>query len=58
MFCTILNAKMCVKSSRQGESHGGFVEVSNVVEVYLHKISMTVIRELSRLRQVGIRETN
>lgn len=58
MFCTVLNAKMYVKSSRQGESHRGFIGDSNAFEVYLHKISMAVIRELSRIRQVGIRETN
>lgn len=58
MFCIILNAKMCVKSSREGESHRGFVGGSNAVEVYLHKISIALICELSRIKQVGIRETN
>lgn len=49
---------MCVKSSRQGGSHRGFAGDNDTVEVYLHKISMAVIRELSRIRQVGIKETN
>lgn len=49
---------MCVKSSRQWESHRGFVVDSNVVEDYLSKISMAIIRELSEITQGGIRKTN
>ena len=57
-FWKALNAKMCKKSSRQWKSHEGFVGDSNTVEVYISKISMAVKCELSRIRQVSVRETN
>ena len=53
-----LNAKMCGKSSRWWESPRGFAGNSNAVEVYWSKISMAVIGELSRIRQVSFKEMN
>lgn len=41
-----------------GESYRGFVGDNNEVEVYLSKISTVVICDLSRIRQVSVRETN
>lgn len=57
-FWNALNTKTYVKPSRLWESHRGFVGDNNAVEVYVSKISTVVICELSRIRQVSVRETN
>lgn len=57
-FWKAFNFKIYTKSSGQGESHRDLAGNSNVAEVYLSKIGMAVIDELSRIQQEGVRETN